>query len=145
MPKKRLSSNCEKVIKIKLRIICKYYAYLQSIIKTFVKFQKNQNKIVGGVAHTRYPVSIHFHCQNDRKMTKFKLRTKVIKINLSIISKPHAYLQSLVKAYVKFQNNRNKTLGGVAHTRYPLSIHFYCQNARKMTKFKLRKKSEKLI
>ena len=51
--KKRLSSNCEKVIKIKLRIICKSYAYLQSIIKTFVKFQKNQNKIVGGVAHTR--------------------------------------------------------------------------------------------
>ena len=145
MPKKRLSSNCEKVIKIKLRIICKSYAYLQSIIKTFVKFQKNQNKIVEGVAHTRYPLSIHFHCQNDRKMTKFKLRTNVIKINLSIVSKPHAYLQSLVKAYVKFQNNRNKTLGGVEHTRYPLSIHFYCQNARKMTKFKLRKKSEKLI
>ena len=140
MPKKRLSSNCEKVIKIKLRIICKSYAYLQSIIKTFVKFQKNQNKIVGGVAHTRYPLSIHFHCQNDRKMTKFKLQTKVIKINLSIISKPHAYLKSLVKAYVKFQNNWNKTLGGVAHTRYPLSIHFYCQNARKMTKFKLRKR-----
>ena len=124
MPKKtRLSSNCKKVIKIKLRIICKSYAYLQSIIKTFVKFQKNPNKIVGGVAHTRYPVSIHFHCQNDRKMTKFKLRTKVIKINLSIISKPHAYLQSLVKAYVSFQNSRNKTLGGVAHLRYPLSIH----------------------
>ena len=140
MPKKRLSSYCEKVIKIKLRIICKPYVYLQSIIKTSVKFQKNQNKIVGDVAHTRYPLSIHFHCQNDRKITKFKLRTKVIKINLSIISKPHAYLQSLVKTSVKFQNNQNKTLGGVAHTRYPLSIHFYCQNARKMSKFKLRKK-----
>ena len=99
MPKKRLSSNCEKVIKIKLRIICRPYAYLQSIIKTSVKFQKNQNKIVGGVAHTRYPLSIHFLCQNDRKMTKFKLQTKVIKINLSIISKPHAYLQSLVNTF----------------------------------------------
>ena len=45
----------KKVIKIRLRIICKPYAYLQSIIKTTVKFQKNQNEPVGGVAHTRYP------------------------------------------------------------------------------------------
>ena len=133
------------MIKIRLRIICKPYAYLQGIIKTTVKFQKNQNETVGGVAHTRYPQSIHFHCQNDRKMTKFKLRTKVIKFNLSIISKPHAYLQSLVKTSVKFQKNLNETVGGVAHTWYPLSIHFHCQNARKMTKFKLRKKCEKLI
>ena len=78
-------------------------------------------------------------------MTKFKLRTKVIEINLSIISKPHAYLQSLVKTSVKFQKNRNETVGGVTHTRYPLSIHFHCQNARKMAKFKLLKKYEKLI
>ena len=81
-----LSVNAQKMTKfklrksdkIKLRIICKPYAYLQSIIKTTVKFQKNQNETVGGVAHTRYPLSIHFHCQNDRKMTKFKLQTKVI-------------------------------------------------------------------
>ena len=33
------------------------------------KFQK---KIVG-VAHTRYPLSIHFECNNARKMTKFNL------------------------------------------------------------------------
>ena len=39
-------------------------------------------------------------------------------------SKPHAYLQSMVTISVKFQENRNKTVGGVAHTRYPLSIHF---------------------
>ena len=45
--------NCEKVIKIKLRIICKPYAYLQIIIKTTVKFQKNQNETVGGDAHTQ--------------------------------------------------------------------------------------------
>ena len=86
------------------------------------------------------PPFIHFHCQNDRNMTKFKLQTKLIKINLSIISTPHAYLQSLVMTSVKFQKNRNETVGGVAHTRNPLSIHFHCQNARKMTKFKLRKK-----
>ena len=44
---------------------------------------------------------------------------------------------------VKFQENRNKTVLGVAHTRYPLPIHFHCENARKIAKFKLRKKSDK--
>ena len=44
------------------------------------------------------------------------------KINLRIISKPHAYLQSMVTTSVKFQENRNKTVEGVVHTRYPLSI-----------------------
>ena len=58
-------------------------------------------------------------------MAKFKLRKKRTKINLRIISKPHAYLQSMVTISVKFQDNRNKTVGGVAHTRYPLSIHVY--------------------
>ena len=57
-------------------------------------------------------------------MAKFKLRKKVTKINLRIISKPHAYLQSMVTTSVKFQENRNKTVGGVAHTRCPQSIHF---------------------
>ena len=37
-----------------------------------------------------------------------------------IISKPHAYLQRMVKTSVKFQKNRSKTVGGVAHTRYIL-------------------------
>ena len=80
-----------------------------------------------------------------RKTTKFNLQKKVSKINLRIISKPHAHLQSMMKTSVKFQNNRNKTVGGVAHTRYLLSIHFHYQNARKMTKFKLQKKCQKLI
>ena len=54
---------------------------------------------------------------------------KVIKNNLRIISKPHAYLQTMYKSLVKFQRNRHKTVGGVAHTRYPLSIHFDSKNA----------------
>ena len=40
------------------------------------------------------------------------------KINLRIISKPHAHLQSMMTTSLKFQKNRNKTVGGVAHTRY---------------------------
>ena len=90
--------------------------------------------------HTRYPLPIHFHCENARKNGYVQIAKKVTKINLRIISKPHAYLQSMVTTYVKFQENRNKTVGGVAHTRYPLPIHFHCENARKMAKFKLRKK-----
>ena len=51
-------------------------------------------------------------------MTKFKLRKKVTKNNLRIISKPHAYLQIMTKTYVKFRKNRHKTVGGVAQTTY---------------------------
>ena len=49
---------------------------------------------------------------------------KMAKNNLSVISKPHARLQTMTKAPVKFQKNRHKTVGDVVHTRYPLSIHF---------------------
>ena len=70
------------------------------------------------------------------KMTKFKLQKKVTKNNLRIISKPHAYLQIMTKTSVKFQKNRHKTVGGVAHTRYPVSINFDSKNARKMPKLK---------
>ena len=58
-----------------------------------------------------------------------QLTEKVIKKDLRIISKPHAYLQTMFKSLVKFQRNRHKTVGGVAHTRYPLSIHFDSKNA----------------
>ena len=46
------------------------------------------------------------------------------KNNQRIISKPHVNLKTMAKTSVKFQRNRHKTVGGVAHTRYPLSIHF---------------------
>ena len=68
---------------------------------------------------------------------KFQLAEKVIKNNLRIISKPHAYLQTMYKTPVKFQKNQYKTVGGDAHTRYPLSIHFDSKNARKMAKLNL--------
>ena len=76
MPEKWLSSNSEKVIKSNLRIISKPHAYLQTMFKTPVKFQKNQYKTVGGDAHTRYPLSIHFDSKNARKMAKFNLQKK---------------------------------------------------------------------
>ena len=51
---------------------------------------------------------------------------------LRIISKSHAYLQTMTKTTMKFRKNRYKTVGGVAQTRHPLSIHFDTDNARKM-------------
>ena len=73
-------------------------------------------------------------------MAKFNLQKKVIKNNLRIISKPHAYVQTMFKTPVKFQKNRCETVGGDAHTRYPLSIFFDSKNARKMAKFNLHNK-----
>ena len=64
------------------------------------------------------------------KKTKF-IAGKVTKYNLSFISKPHAHLQTMTKTPVKVQKNRHKTVGGVAHTRYPLSIHFKVKLAEK--------------
>ena len=37
-----------------------------------------------------------------------------------MISKPHAYLQTMTKTSVKFRKNRHKTVGWVAHTRHLL-------------------------
>ena len=76
MPEKWLSSTCGKSDKNNLRIISKPHAYLQTMYKTPVKFQKNRYKTVGGVAHTRYLLSIHFDSKNARKMAKFNLRKK---------------------------------------------------------------------
>ena len=50
----------KKVTKIDLRVISKCHAHLQSLTKTTVKFQKDWDKIVGGVALTRYLMAISF-------------------------------------------------------------------------------------
>ena len=58
------------------------------MVKTSVKFKKNRNKTVGGVAHTRYPLSIHFHLQNAGKMTKFKLQNKSVHFDADVMLEP---------------------------------------------------------
>ena len=72
------------------------------------------------------------HRMTDRLKTVYPPKTTFCggyKNNLRIISKPHAYLQTMSKTPVKFKKNRHKTIGGVEHTRYPLSIHFDSKNA----------------
>ena len=117
MPKQWLSSTYGKSNKNNLRIISKLHAYFQTMFKSLVKFQRNWHKTVGGVAHTRYPLSIHFDSKTP-KNGYVQTAEKVTKNNLRIISKLHAYLQTMTKTSVKFQMNRHKTVGGVAHTRY---------------------------
>ena len=47
---------------------------------------------------------------------------KVIKNNFRILKTPHVYLQTILKASLKFQKYRTKTVGGVKGTRYLLKI-----------------------
>ena len=72
MPEKWLRSTCEKSDKNNLRIIFKPHAYLKTITKTPGKFQKNRYKTVGGVAPTRYPLSIHIVTDNAYNLQKKK-------------------------------------------------------------------------
>ena len=122
--KMTLVKNAEKVIKINPRIITKAQAYLQTMRNTPVNFQRDPQKNIEGDAHTRYPLYIHTLVVFRPEKWLGLNAKKSEKINLRIISKPHAHLQTMPKIFGKFQKDRHKTIGGVAYTRYPLSIHF---------------------
>ena len=83
-----------------MRFISKSHAYHQTMTKTYVEFQKHRHKTLGGVENTRYPLSIQFDSKKRLKNDKVQLVEKVN--HLRIISKPHAYLQTMTKATVKF-------------------------------------------
>ena len=51
-------------------------------------------------------------------LPKYRSRKPVIKNNLRILKKPHAYLQTILKAPVKFQKDRLKTVVGVTYSLY---------------------------
>ena len=57
-----------------------------------------------------------------------------------ILKNPHAYLQTILKAHVKFQKDRPKTVGGVNETKYLLPIDFCNIRTQKMSRFKMCKK-----
>ena len=95
---------------------------------------------MGGLKGTRYLLPIHFCSIRTQKMSKLKMQKKVIKNYFRILKKPHAYLQAILKALVKFQKDRTKTVGGVKGTRYLLPIDFCNIRTQKMSKLKMRKK-----
>ena len=127
------------MIKNYFRILKTPHAYLQAILKAHVKFQKDQPKTVGGVKGTRYLLPLHF-CNIRTKKMSVKNAEKVIKNYFRILKNPHAYLQAILEAHVKFQKDRPKTVGGVKGTRYLLPIHFCNIRTKKMSKFKMCKK-----
>ena len=61
----------------------------------------------------------------------------MIKNYFRILKNPHAYLQAILKAHVKFQKDQPKTVGEVKGTRYLLPIHFCNFRIQKMSKFKM--------
>ena len=128
------------MIKNNFRILKKPHANLQTILKAPVKFQKDRPKSVGGVKGTRYLLPIYFCSIRTQKMSKLKMRKKVLKNYFRILKKTHAYLQAILKAHVKFQKDQPKTVGGVKGTRYLLPIRFCNIRTQKMSLFKMSKK-----
>ena len=127
------------MVKNYFRILKKTHAYFQAILKALVKFQKDRTKTVGGVKETRYLHPIHFCNIRTQKMS-VKNAEKVIKKYFRILKNPPAYFQAILKAHVKFQKDRSKTVGGVKGTRYLLPIDFCNIRTQKMSKFKTCKK-----
>ena len=99
------------MIKNNFRILKKPHADLQTILKAPVKFQKDRLKTVVGVTGTRYLLPIRFCSIRTQKMSKLKMR-KSDKNYFRSLKKPHAYLQAILKAHVKFQKDWPKTVGG---------------------------------
>ena len=93
-----------------------------------------------GVKGTRYLLPIHFCNIRTQKMSKLKMRKKMIKNYFRILKNPHAYLQAILQAQVKFQKDWPKTVEGVKGTRYLLPIDFCNSRTKKMSKFKMCKK-----
>ena len=85
---------------------------------------------------TRYLLPIDFCNIRTQKCVKSDINY------FRILKKPHAYLQAILKAHVKFQKDPPKTVGGVKGTRYMylLPIHFCNIRTQKMSKLKMQKK-----
>ena len=71
--------------------------------------------------------------------SQLKMQKNVIKNNFRNLKKQYAYLQTILKAPVKFEKDWPKTVGGVAGRRYILPIHFCSIRARKKSKLKMKK------
>ena len=55
------------------------HAHLQSYIKTYVKFQKDQPKTVSGVVLTRYLLHMHFNSVRVKKKSLSKKCKNIVK------------------------------------------------------------------
>ena len=102
----------EKSDKNDLAIIYKPHAYPHTMTKTHAQFQNDRYKTVRGVVLTRGT-----HCQNfEGEKWLSSQYGKTDKNKLTIIYKPHAHPHTMMKTHAKFQNDRYKTVRGVALT-----------------------------
>ena len=69
----------------------------------------------------------------------------MIKNNFRILKKTNAYLQTILKAPVKFQKDRLKTVVEVTGTRYLLPIPFCSIRTQKMSRLKCGKGDKKIF
>ena len=81
----------------------KPHELLQTMNKTFARFTKDLNDIVGEVALTKYPLI----ASEMVKMTKVE-KSKKKNNNLKIMSNPHAHLQTMNKTSAKFKKIKLK-------------------------------------
>ena len=111
-----------------LTIISKPHAHSQTMKKTYAKFQNDRYKTLRGVALTR-----NTHCLyiKGEKLLSSQCG-KSDKIVLTIIPKPQAHPRTMKKTHAKFQNNRYKTVRGVALTRYAHCLYIEVKNANHM-------------
>ena len=70
---------------------------------------------MGGVKGTRYLLPVYFCSIRTKKMSKLKCGKSDKKL---FQNKPHAHFQAILKAHVKFQKDRPKTVGGLKGTKY---------------------------
>ena len=90
--------------------------------KTYAKFQNDRYKTVRGVALTRGTNCLYTEGEKWQKWLSSQCG-KSDKNVLTIISKPHAHTHTMKKTYAKFQNDRYKTVRGVALTRGTHSLY----------------------
>ena len=65
------------MIKNYFRILKKPHAYLQTILKTPVKFQKDRTETVGGVKGTKYPLKTRNHAPRATRHAPWKTQNSV--------------------------------------------------------------------
>ena len=110
--------------KINLSTTAKRNAHIQILTKTPAKFQKDMVKWYEKLRSQDTQclcALIEVVPKNDYVQTVLN----VTKIIARITAKRHAHLQTLTKTYAKLKKKDPATiLGGVAVTRYPVSICF---------------------
>ena len=120
--------------KIKARIISKAHAYLQTMEKTWAKFQKDWYKIVWRVVLMRYPLSIYWgwtsHCRkSDKKWPK----------NYIQITCTSSYYEENTCKVSEWSVQNCKRSRAKKRYMYPLSVYW----SRKMTKLTMWKSNKK--